>query len=186
MKYKITAAKESLDPSPTLKFFNELSKAEEWISNEVDLRTEPIRMAGVCTNKEIEEEREIERSLITLESIPDESYGPVHEEYNFTDDFGDYKAALDAYNDIDIPMNFLDRKTETLIILIEECGEVIQESCKLIRFPQNDVSKLTKELGDLQCMINLTAQHLGIGTMAIGSQVNKKREKLKEFSSLID
>jgi len=27
---------------------------------------------------------------------------------------------------------------------------------------------------------------LGIGTMAIGSQVNKKREKLKEFSSLID
>jgi NTP pyrophosphatase (non-canonical NTP hydrolase) len=43
----------------------------------------------------------------------------------------------------------LNRKEECLTILMEECGEVIQEASKIMRFG-NDTSKLTKELGDLQ------------------------------------
>jgi NTP pyrophosphatase (non-canonical NTP hydrolase) len=68
---------------------------------------------------------------------------------------------------------------------MEECGEVIQEASKIMRFG-NDTSKLTKELGDLQFMINLTANHLGIDSVSIGVYANEKREKLKKYSDLID
>ena len=79
----------------------------------------------------------------------------------------------------------VDKKEEALIILMEECGEVIQECSKILRFG-NDASKLTKELGDLQYMINLTANHLGIDIVKIGVHANEKREKLKKYSNLID
>ena len=79
----------------------------------------------------------------------------------------------------------LNRKEECLTILMEECGEVIQEASKIMRFG-NDASKLAKELGDLQFMINLTANHLGIDSVSIGLYVNEKREKLKKYSDLID
>jgi len=67
---------------------------------------------------------------------------------------------------------------------MEECGEVIQEASKIMRFG-NDASKLTKELGDLQFMINLTANHLGIDSVSIGVYANEKRDKLKKYSDLI-
>ena len=73
---------------------------------------------------------------------------------------------------------------ELLVILMEECAEVIQEASKLIRFPENDTDKLTKELGDLQFMINLTANHLDIDPVQIGVQANRKRKKLETYSSL--
>ena len=68
---------------------------------------------------------------------------------------------------------------------MEECGEVIQECSKILRFG-NDTSKLTKELGDLQFMINLTANHLDIDSIKIGVHANEKRDKLKKYSDLID
>ena len=68
---------------------------------------------------------------------------------------------------------------------MEECGEVIQEASKIMRFG-NDASKLTKELGDLQFMINLTANHLGLDSVSIGVYANEKRDKLKKYSNLID
>ena len=75
--------------------------------------------------------------------------------------------------------------TELLVILMEECGEVIQEASKLIRFPDNDRDKLIKELGDLQCMINLAANQMDLDIVKIGVQANYKRDKLKEFSNLL-
>ena len=79
----------------------------------------------------------------------------------------------------------VNKKEEALIILMEECGEVIQEASKILRFG-NDASKLTKELGDLQMMINLAANHLGIDPIKVGIYANEKREKLKKYSNLID
>ena len=78
----------------------------------------------------------------------------------------------------------MDSKTELLVILMEECAEVIQEASKLIRFPENNKSQLTKELGDLQCMISLTTNHLDIDPVDIAVQIGKKRKKLEEYSSL--
>jgi NTP pyrophosphatase (non-canonical NTP hydrolase) len=76
------------------------------------------------------------------------------------------------------------KKEECLVVLMEECGEVIQECSKILRFG-NDASKLTKELGDLQMMINLTANHLDIDLVQVGVYANEKREKLKKYSDLI-
>ena len=76
------------------------------------------------------------------------------------------------------------KKQEALIILMEECGEVIQEASKILRFG-NDTDRLTKELGDLQCMINQTANHLEIDSVSIGVHANEKRDKLKKYSNLL-
>lgn len=76
------------------------------------------------------------------------------------------------------------KKQEALIILMEECGEVIQEASKILRFG-NDTDRLTKELGDLQCMINQTATHLEIDSIQIGIHANEKRDKLKKYSNLL-
>jgi len=75
-------------------------------------------------------------------------------------------------------------QNETLIILMEECGEVIQECSKILRFG-NDATKLTKELGDLLCMVELTANHLQIDEDTIEESYESKREKLKKYSSII-
>ncbi len=76
-------------------------------------------------------------------------------------------------------------RNESLTILMEECGEVIQEASKLIRFPENDTKKIAKELGDLQYMINYVANHLDIDSVTIGIHANEKREKLKQYSNLL-
>ena len=75
-------------------------------------------------------------------------------------------------------------KEETLVILMEECGEVIQECSKILRFG-NDIDNLTKELGDLLCMINLTADNLGIDQDELKSAEASKKNKLKTWSNII-
>ena len=77
---------------------------------------------------------------------------------------------------------------ECLVILTEECGEVIQAVSKTMRFPEDDEknrNRLAKELGDLQCMIDLTCKHLDIDQEDILLWSNMKVEKLKTWSNLI-
>ena len=75
-------------------------------------------------------------------------------------------------------------KTETLVILMEECGEVIQEASKIIRFG-NDPEKLHKELGDLICMIKLTEDNLKLDFDKTFGYSNDKYQKLKSWSSIV-
>ena len=66
---------------------------------------------------------------------------------------------------------------ECLLILQEECGETVQEICKITRFGLNKVSHhtvgkshlecLTQELGDLLAMIQMVAES-GIGVTEAG------------------
>ena len=72
----------------------------------------------------------------------------------------------------------MDIKKETLVILMEECGEVIQECSKILRFG-NDSEKLHKELGDLLCMIRLTEQNLEMDLNNTQTYANDKYNKLK-------
>jgi len=77
---------------------------------------------------------------------------------------------------------------ECLVILAEECSEVIQAVSKTMRFPEDDEknrNRLAKELGDLQCMIDLTCKHLDIDQEDILLWSNMKVEKLKTWSNLI-
>ena len=78
---------------------------------------------------------------------------------------------------------------ECLVILTEECGEVIQAVSKTMRFPEDDEknrTRLAKELGDLQCMIDLTCKHLEIDPAEVVMCSNVKTEKLKTWSNLIE
>ena len=87
-------------------------------------------------------------------------------------------------------MNKID---ELFTILQEECAEVVQAVSKCRRFGiDNTYSKgtgsqrenLTKELGDLQCMINLCIEHGIVEKSAVDLAILNKQSKLKIYSNL--
>lgn len=84
------------------------------------------------------------------------------------------------------------KQEELLTILMEECGEVIIEASKIKRFGDMEyngetaLQRLEKELGDLQCMIELLHEEFSISYEIMEEQSKKKREKLKKWSSLFE
>ena len=85
------------------------------------------------------------------------------------------------------------RLEELLVILQEECAEVIQAVSKCRRFGIDNMytkgsgtqrENLTKELGDLQCMIDLCIEHGVVEKADVDAAVLNKQGKLKEFSNL--
>lgn len=80
---------------------------------------------------------------------------------------------------------------EMLTILNEELAEVIQASSKCMRFGYDSEydgetakDRLEKELGDLQCLIDLLHEHDVISFSNLDKYANMKREKLKKWSDL--
>lgn len=83
---------------------------------------------------------------------------------------------------------------EILIILQEECAEVIVEISKCFRFgpdqmmqgvDETNIQRLQKELGDLTAMIDLLVENnVGVTYEGIVAAKLKKYEKLKEWSNL--
>ena len=87
------------------------------------------------------------------------------------------------------------RIEELLVILQEECAEVIQAASKCRRFGIDNMytkgsgtqrENLTKELGDLQCMIDLCIEHGVVEKADVDAAVLNKQEKLKIYSRLYD
>ena len=74
-------------------------------------------------------------------------------------------------------------RIELLAIMAEECGELTQECMKVIRFGQ-DNENLTKEAGDVMCMIQLLIEKDLVNQAELNKRIVEKREKLKTFSSL--
>ena len=89
-----------------------------------------------------------------------------------------------GYPSYDAVNGIKDVKKETLVILMEECGEVIQECSKILRFG-NDAEKLHKELGDLFCMIKLTEDNLNLDFNKTFEYSTDKYNKLKSWSNLV-
>ena len=80
-----------------------------------------------------------------------------------------------------------DRLQELLTITMEECGELIQACSKSIRcddYYNND--KLTEEVGDVMCMIELLHEYDLISYNDVEDRVKVKKEKLKKWSSLYE
>jgi len=76
-------------------------------------------------------------------------------------------------------------KNEILTILNEECGEVIQASCKMQRFgKEENKQNLEKEVGDLLAMIMLMADKDMVSETAIWNGCISKLEKLKTWSNI--
>jgi NTP pyrophosphatase (non-canonical NTP hydrolase) len=90
-------------------------------------------------------------------------------------------------------MNMYSKETEVMDILQEECAEVIQMISKCRRFgidnqhlkaDRPNREKLTEEIGDLLCMIQL-AQEFGIvDADAVQAASVRKQEKLRVWSNI--
>ena len=81
----------------------------------------------------------------------------------------------------------MDKLQELLTITMEECGELIQVCSKAIRCDDYyDNKKLTEEVGDVMCMIELLHEYDLISWTDVDDRVLVKKNKLKKWSELID
>jgi len=79
---------------------------------------------------------------------------------------------------------FESKQEECLVILMEECGELIQECCKMMRKNNYSSVDFAKETGDVIAMLQI-AQDLGLFTeqQALDYTAAKKA-KLTKWSHL--
>lgn len=86
-----------------------------------------------------------------------------------------------------------------MIITAEECGELVQQCSKTVRkfntveqaLEDNERAvvnriNLIEEAGDVLCMIELMVEHGLLTNQELSARVNVKREKLKQWSTLIN
>lgn len=83
------------------------------------------------------------------------------------------------------------QQREVLLIAQEECAEVTQAISKIFRFGMDaeyngatNKQRLTEELGDLYCMIELLLESNIIGRYELLEAAAKKREKLFVWSDI--
>ena len=75
---------------------------------------------------------------------------------------------------------------ELMVVTMEECGELIQEGSKAIRKNKYyDNYKITEEVGDVMCMLELMHEFDLFSWDDVDERVELKREKLKKWSKLI-
>ena len=83
-------------------------------------------------------------------------------------------------------MNKLDGRQQLLVLMMEECGELIQECSKCLRKQELfDMENLKKEIGDVYTMIELMHEWDVVSWTEIEERVKEKREKLSKWSDLI-
>ena len=83
-------------------------------------------------------------------------------------------------------MNSLDARQQLLVILMEECGELIQECSKNLRRGEIfDRDKFKDEVGDVYTMIDLLHEWDVISWDEIEKRREVKRKKLSKWSDLI-
>ena len=83
-----------------------------------------------------------------------------------------------------------DRLQELLTITMEECGELIQACSKAIRcddyYEERTNRKLTEEVGDVMCMIDLLHEYDLISWTDVDERVFEKKKKLAKWSNLFN
>ena len=84
-------------------------------------------------------------------------------------------------------MKELDARQQLLVILMEECGELIQECSKNLRRGELfDRQKFKDEVGDVYAMINLLHEWDVISWDEIEERERVKRRKLSKWSDLVN
>ena len=83
-------------------------------------------------------------------------------------------------------MNRIDERQQLLVILMEECGELIQECSKNLRRGELfDRQSFKDEVGDVYTMINLLHEWDVISWDEVEERERVKRRKLSKWSDLI-
>lgn len=89
-----------------------------------------------------------------------------------------------------------DPQQEALTILAEECSELAIACSKTMRFglhsdadgklPETNLETLVKEMGDVLALCDVVCKKFGITTLSVESAKQKKKDKLKIYSHLMD
>ena len=93
-------------------------------------------------------------------------------------------------------MNKLDTQQQLFVIMMEECGELIQQCSKCLRQPsdihgsqeyrlEDNKKKLLEEVGDVYAMIELMVKNKVVSWAGIYNRAEVKKEKLEQWSDLI-
>ena len=91
--------------------------------------------------------------------------------------------------------NKLDTQQQLFVIMMEECGELIQQCSKCLRQPsdihgsqeyrlEDNKKKLLEEVGDVYAMIELMVKNNIITWASVYNRSDVKKEKLKTFPTL--
>ena len=87
----------------------------------------------------------------------------------------------------------MDKLEQLMIITMEECGELIQVCSKVLRkratqgkVPEETSDKLEAEVADVLCMIELMKENKLIFEDVIEAGIERKRNKLKTWSDLVE
>ena len=84
-------------------------------------------------------------------------------------------------------MKSLDARQQLLVILMEECGELIQECSKNLRRGEFfDRQNFKNEVGDVYTMIDLLVEWDVLSWSEIEERRESKRKKLSKWSDLIN
>ena len=91
-------------------------------------------------------------------------------------------------------MNKLDTQQQLFVIMMEECGELIQQCSKCLRSPDynwvhsvtdDNHKKLVEEVGDVYAMIELMIKNNNMKWTDVYNRAGVKKEKLKQWSDLV-
>ena len=82
----------------------------------------------------------------------------------------------------------MDKRTELMIVTMEECGELTQACSKVLRsdFKNHALPDLKQEVADVMCMVDLMREQGFIDDSEIMQGIKDKREKLEIWSNLIN
>lgn len=82
----------------------------------------------------------------------------------------------------------MDKRTELMIVTMEECGELTQACSKVLRtdFKNHALQDLKQEVADVMCMVDLMREQGFIDDSEIMQGIKDKREKLEIWSNLIN
>ena len=81
----------------------------------------------------------------------------------------------------------MDARTELMVIMMEECGELIQACSKALRKDEfYDNKQLIEEVGDVYTMIEIMHNFDMISWNDIEERVQEKRVKLSKWSQLLE
>ena len=81
----------------------------------------------------------------------------------------------------------MDANTQLMVIMMEECGELIQACSKALRKDDfYDNQSLTEEVGDVYTMIEIMHDFDIISWNDIEERVQEKRIKLAKWSQLLE
>ena len=90
-------------------------------------------------------------------------------------------------------MKEFEKDREVMLILQEECAEVTQAISKIFRFGSSaehngrtNQSRLSEEVGDLLCMIDLLVERGIVSDTDINQARLKKRDKLQVWSGIFE